>query len=56
MKIDNELKRRLLAAIAVGNLDFEKFPELVDACREHSKIKPMTKAEARSIIKALEDE
>lgn len=55
MKINRELKTRLLAAITVGELDLEKFPEL-DACREHSKIKPMTKAEARSIIKALEDE
>lgn len=56
MKISKDLKRRLLTAITIGQLDFEKFPELVDACREHSKIKPMTKAEAKSIIKALENE
>lgn len=56
MKITKDLKRRLLVAVTVGELDFDKFPELVDACREHSKIKPMTKAEAKSIIKALEDE
>lgn len=56
MKISKDLKRRLLVAITVGELDFDKFPELVDACRDHSKIKPMTKAEAKSIIKALEDE
>lgn len=56
MKIDSNLKRRLLAAIAVGSIDFEKFPELVDACREHSKIKPMTKETARKIINELGDE
>lgn len=54
MKIDNELKRRLLAAIAVGKFDFEKFPELVEACREHSRIKPMTKDAARKIIETLD--
>lgn len=54
MKIDNELKRRLLAAIAVGRFDFEKFPELVEACREHSRTKPMTKDQARKIIQTLD--
>ena len=34
MKIDRDLKTRLLAAITVGKLDFEKFPELIEACRK----------------------
>lgn len=54
MKIDRDLKTRLLAAITVGNLDFEKFPELVEACREHSRIKPLTKDAARKIIETLD--
>lgn len=54
MKIDDNLKRRLLAAIAVGRLDFEKFPEIVEACREQSRTKPMTKEQARKIIDALD--
>ena len=54
MKVDNDLKRRLLAAIAVGKLDFEKFPELVEACREHSRTKPITKERARKIIETLD--
>lgn len=54
MKIDRDLKKRLLAAITVGNLDFEKFPELVEACREHSRTKPMTKEQARKIIETLD--
>ena len=54
MKIDRDLKTRLLAAITVGKLDFEKFPELVEACREHSRTKPMTKEQARKIIETLD--
>ncbi|MFR0676113.1 hypothetical protein [Dysgonomonas mossii] len=54
MKIDRDLKTRLLAAITVGNLDFEKFPELVEACKEHSRTKPMTKDQARKIIQTLD--
>lgn len=54
MRIDDNLKRRLLAAIAVGSFDFEKFPEIVESCREHSRTKPMTKDQARKIIETLD--
>lgn len=54
MKIDRYLKTRLLAAIAVGRFDFEKFPELLEACREHLQVRPMTKEQARKIIETLD--
>ena len=48
------MKAKLMAAIATGTLDLEQHPELIQACMEQLKMKPLSREKAREIMKAIE--